>query len=254
MIRINFLEPGAGAAEAETALAPPADASFLSRREAWFGAFLLVAAVALLTAAFWEPAVEEPAPKTAALEAPPQPVAPPEPPPAAVAEPEEPPAETGQAPAEAEPRAAPPAPPAAKVAPPADPAPAGDGAAVAGVAFVPAEDDLEIRFAVRGDFRTNLFRLDNPNRLVVDFEPARLEIASESRTQEIAHPLAERLRIAQNALEPPRVRCVIEVEAFPETSVNRAPESVTLLLRAPDGDQSQSQARAASEAAPGAGR
>lgn len=64
-----------------------------------------------------------------------------------------------------------------------------------------------------------LFRVENPDRVVIDMPGAWLEVPRAGREVQVSHPIVKLLRVAQNQLEPPLVRLVLEVASFPDLQV-----------------------------------
>jgi len=118
--------------------------------------------------------------------------------------------------ADAPPSDAPPsdAPPAA--GPSTTPGPGWDAAArVTKLEVNPLGRQLEIFLGVeQGEVDISTFNLDNPGRIVVDVKNARLETSTRRLT--VNHPLLQKIRIAQNLFDPPRVRLVMDVGDIPD--------------------------------------
>ncbi len=93
--------------------------------------------------------------------------------------------------------------------------------------------DLQIIAATNGLPEYKLFRVENPDRVVIDIPGAWLEVPRADREQAVSHPVVRQLRIAQNQLEPPLVRVVLEVNSFPELQV--VPRSDGLVISVPGG-------------------
>jgi hypothetical protein len=69
--------------------------------------------------------------------------------------------------------------------------------------------------------RASSFNVENPRRVVIDIPGVRLQAPGATRNEAVdSSPLVRRLRIAQNTLNPPLVRVVLEVDAFPEVDVS----------------------------------
>lgn len=68
-----------------------------------------------------------------------------------------------------------------------------------------------------------MFRLNSPNRVVVDLSGVTLTLPASQRQIAPSHPLVERIRVAQFQVSPPKVRMVLDVSEFPEVSVERGP-------------------------------
>lgn len=93
--------------------------------------------------------------------------------------------------------------------------------------------DLQIIAATDGLPEYKLFRVENPDRVVIDIPGAWLEVPRAERERTVSHPVVQQLRIAQNQLEPPLVRVVLEVSSFPELQV--VPRSDGLVISVPGG-------------------
>jgi len=61
----------------------------------------------------------------------------------------------------------------------------------------------------------SMFRLENPNRVVVDVPGTWITLPFARRSQEISHPLVHRIRLGQYKADPPVSRLVLDVEGFP---------------------------------------
>ena len=60
-----------------------------------------------------------------------------------------------------------------------------------------------------------MFRLGDPNRVVVDIPGSWITLPSARLRQEISHPLVHRIRLGQYKADPPTSRLVLDVEGFP---------------------------------------
>lgn len=78
-----------------------------------------------------------------------------------------------------------------------------------------------------------MFRLNSPNRVVVDLSGATLALPASQRQIAPSHPLVERIRIAQFQVSPPRVRMVLDVSEFPEVTIERGPSGLAFRVAAP---------------------
>jgi hypothetical protein len=78
-----------------------------------------------------------------------------------------------------------------------------------------------------------MFRLNSPNRVVVDISGVTLALPAGQRQLTPSHPLVERIRIAQFQVSPPKVRMVFDVSEFPEVSINPAPTGLYIQVAAP---------------------
>ena len=61
----------------------------------------------------------------------------------------------------------------------------------------------------------DMFRLGNPNRVVVDIPGTWITLPADRLLQEISHPLVQRIRLGQFKANPPIARLVLDVEGFP---------------------------------------
>ena len=59
------------------------------------------------------------------------------------------------------------------------------------------------------------FRLEDPDRVVVDLPGAWITLPAARLRQEISHPLVHRIRLGQYKADPPISRLVLDVEGFP---------------------------------------
>ena len=243
MIRINLLEVRPRSAERlESILSSGRSSTFISRREAVVGALFLVLTVAILgvLASRFSPGEKETERTVAAAEESPKTSPEVQTPasdtpsadayePEAPAQTEEPPEDSPGEPAFEMPaaEAAPEEPP-----PPADPPRAPDGGEVYLVSTVratPLPDRVDVFLEIPDAPPVNSFRVDGPPRLVFDIPGALLLASDPERTQHIDSPLVNRLRIAQNTIDPPLVRLVLELGAAPakaEVSTSAAGVSI----------------------------
>ena len=99
------------------------------------------------------------------------------------------------------------------------------------VTATPAEGGINVFFGVQGQPNFRVIEVDGPTRLAVDIEPARVTIDPENRASDLDHPLVTRILVAQNELDPPRVRAVIEVSSFPAVNGRVDENGITLELR-----------------------
>ena len=90
-----------------------------------------------------------------------------------------------------------------------------EAARVTALEVRPLGRQLEVFLGVEGaDVAISTFNLDNPGRIVVDVKNAKLEMRAGSRS--VSHPLLQKIRIAQNLFDPPRVRLVMDVGEMPD--------------------------------------
>jgi len=89
-------------------------------------------------------------------------------------------------------------------------------------------NSLQILAATDGRPEYNMFRVDNPDRVVIDLPGVRHEIPRESREQRPSNSIVTAVRVAQNQIEPPMVRLVLEVEAFPVLQVLPRPDGLLI--------------------------
>ena len=87
---------------------------------------------------------------------------------------------------------------------------------------------LQIFVATNGRPEYKLFRVENPNRVVIDMPGTWMEIPREGREQQVSHSIIKQLRVAQNQLDPPMVRLVLEVSSFPELQVVPREDGLTI--------------------------
>jgi hypothetical protein len=73
-----------------------------------------------------------------------------------------------------------------------------------------------------------LFRVENPSRMVIDLPGVTHEIPRESRERPVSDSVVKEIRVAQNQLDPPLVRLVIQVESFPEFQVLPRPDGLII--------------------------
>ena len=234
MIRINLLDHLPAPTERfQAMLNPGRTGGFISRRETLLGGLFLVLAFGILGTQLWlsqEPVEPESVRPEVARQDPPKPVVAPPPPSFQLDEANE----IAEAFAELPPAEAPTPPPqpAAKKAPPPEPALGGDGK-ITGVRVTLLEDGVDIFLPIKGRPRVRTFRVDNPNRVVFDIPGAILDAPREQQNQRIDSPWVTRLRAAQNELEPPLVRIVLEVPDFPATDNSVSDEGVAIRVRRP---------------------
>lgn len=114
------------------------------------------------------------------------------------------------------PPAAEPAPAPQQSSPTTTPGPGWEEAArVTELEVRPLGRQLEVFLGVQdGEVDISTFNLDNPGRIVVDVKNARLE--TRTRILNVGHPLLQKIRIAQNLFDPPRVRLVMDVGEMPD--------------------------------------
>lgn len=89
-------------------------------------------------------------------------------------------------------------------------------------------DSLQILAATDGRPEYKMFRVDNPDRIVIDLAGVRHEIAREYREQTLSNSIIKTVRVAQNQIEPPMVRLVLEVESFPELQILPRPDGLLI--------------------------
>jgi len=267
MIRVNLLKASGGPGERiQAVLNPGGPSAFISKREIVLAAlFVVLGGVILATQLRLDQSPDEGAtteiagapdspdvllsrppsdqagmPRTAArpaVQATPGPAPEPEPGPAAAPETAvEPPPATPTQP----PRASTPPPARPATAPPrADtPAPRPRAAAavpssapsVTGLRIEPRDGSIEISLRTGSRQEYSTFRLDNPNRVVIDLNGLGLDLPRQMWDQQVDHPLLKRLRIALNRPDPPRVRMVLEVSEFPLVMPVLREDGLTLRL------------------------
>ncbi len=251
MIRINLLKHMPAPTERlQAMLNPSRSGGFISRRETVLGGLFLLLAFTILGTQLWlsrepedEPPVEEVA-KVPAIGQPQFKMGRGAVNPFAVKNPRtsaaEPKAATAAAPVapkpDQPPQADPPAPkPAAKQAPkpPSEPPGADETSGLTGVRVTTLEDGVDIFLPIPGRPPVRSFRVDNPNRVVFDIPGALLEAPGEQRNQPVDSALVTRVRAAQNSIEPPLVRVVLEVPQFPSTKSSVSDAGVAIRVRQP---------------------
>jgi hypothetical protein len=60
------------------------------------------------------------------------------------------------------------------------------------------------------------FRLENPNRIVVDLPGVTVALPPDKLDQMVDHPQVQRVRAAQHRVDPPVARLVLDVNSFPK--------------------------------------
>jgi hypothetical protein len=90
---------------------------------------------------------------------------------------------------------------------------------------------LQIFAATDGLPEYKLFRVDNPERVVIDMPGVRLDVPRPGRDLPVGHSIVQHVRVAQNQLDPPLVRLVLEVSSFPELQV--VPRADGLMISVP---------------------
>lgn len=254
MIRINLLNHLPAPTEGlQAMLHPGRSGGFISRRETILGGLFLLMAFAILGSQLWmhrEPA-EEPAAQSARA-----PVTKVEANPNNPSGPGYRGGQGGSPPFATKPGTTKPetAPPAAEAAPESAPEPAPkpttqtaasrpspepakpDAAArspLTAIRVTPIEDGVDIFLPIEGSPRVKTFRVDDPSRVVFDIPGATLEAPNEQRVQRIDSPWITRVRVAQNTIEPPLVRVVLEVPDFPKTSSSVSEVGIAIRVRRP---------------------
>ena len=74
------------------------------------------------------------------------------------------------------------------------------------------------------------FRVDNPNRVVIDIPGFRVAIPKPQRSQSISHPSMERVRVGQYRQNPLVSRLVFDVVSFPDVQISSRPGSLRIRL------------------------
>ena len=74
------------------------------------------------------------------------------------------------------------------------------------------------------------FRVDSPNRVVIDIPGFRVAIPKPQRSQPISHPSMERVRVGQYQADPPVSRIVFDVVSFPDVQISSRPGSLRIRL------------------------
>jgi hypothetical protein len=94
---------------------------------------------------------------------------------------------------------------------------------------------LEIFVSLDHTPQYQMFRAEQPNRIVIDLSDTRHTIPREGRERSLSNPFVHAIRIAQYQLDPPRVRLVLDVESFPDVRI--LPQATGLLIRVSGGGQ-----------------
>jgi AMIN domain len=89
-------------------------------------------------------------------------------------------------------------------------------------------DALQILAATDGQPEYKMFRVDNPDRVVIDMAGVRQEIPREGREQRLSNSIVTTVRVAQNQIDPPMVRLVLEVKSFPELQILARPDGLLI--------------------------
>jgi hypothetical protein len=89
-------------------------------------------------------------------------------------------------------------------------------------------DNLQIVATTNGRPDYKMFRVDNPDRVVIDLAGVRHEISRENREQLLSNSIVKEVRLAQNQIEPPMVRLVLVVESFPELQILTGPDGLLI--------------------------
>ncbi len=131
------------------------------------------------------------------------------------------------------PAASPPDPATSQQAPIADPSP-GDppssGGRLTQLRQVTQPDVVQVVIIAEGTPDYTAFRVDNPNRVVIDIPAFRVAIPKSQRSQPISHPSMERVRVGQYRADPPVSRIVFDVVSFPDVEISSQPGSLRIRL------------------------
>jgi hypothetical protein len=106
-------------------------------------------------------------------------------------------------------------------------APAG-AVTLSAVSVLDVAGGLQIFAATNRRPEYKLFRVENPNRIVIDMPGTWMEIPRDGREQQVSHSIIKQLRVAQNQLDPPMVRLVLEVSSFPVLQVVPSDDGLTI--------------------------
>jgi AMIN domain len=87
---------------------------------------------------------------------------------------------------------------------------------------------VQILAATDGQPEYKMFRVENPDRIVIDMAGVRHEISRENREQRLSNSIVNEVRVAQNQIDPPMVRLVLEVESFPELQILARPDGLLI--------------------------
>jgi hypothetical protein len=101
-----------------------------------------------------------------------------------------------------------------------------------GVSVLGTGNNLQILAATNGRPEYTMFRVENPDRVVIDLSGVRHEIPREYREQKLSNSIVRQVRVAQNQIDPPMVRLVLEVETFPELHVLARPDGLLINVTA----------------------
>lgn len=93
-------------------------------------------------------------------------------------------------------------------------------------------DGLQILATIGTQPAYQMFRLNSPNRVVVDLSGVTLALPASQRQLTPSHPLVERIRVAQFQVSPPKVRMVFDVSEFPEISITPTPTGLAMQVAA----------------------
>lgn len=107
--------------------------------------------------------------------------------------------------------------------------------AITAITAAAADDRVLIKVTSKGRPDAGSFRVDNPRRVVVDFPATNLELPDGGQVLNIdlAGALAKNVRVAQNSIDPPKVRLVVEVADFPDAEIIPSADGLDILLTRP---------------------
>lgn len=125
------------------------------------------------------------------------------------------------------------APAAPSSAPAAQPAATGGVITMRGLSVLGTGNSLQILASTTGQPEYKMFRVENPNRVVIDLAGVRHEIPREYREQRLSNSIVSEVRVAQNQLDPPIVRMVLQVESYPQLQILARPDGLLINVTGP---------------------
>jgi len=94
-------------------------------------------------------------------------------------------------------------------------------------------DTLRIFAATGTQPKYRTFRLDSPNRIVVDLPGVRLALPRAQHKQTPDHPQVQHVRAGQYQAKPPQSRIVLDVTSFPEVEILPQFNGLYLVVKKP---------------------
>ena len=110
----------------------------------------------------------------------------------------------------------------------AEPSGSGGVITMTGLSILGEGNSLQILAATDGLPEYKMFRVDKPDRVVIDLAGVRHEIPREYRERRLTNSIVREVRVAQNQIDPPMVRLVLEVESFPALQVLPRPDGLLI--------------------------